>query len=124
MTGHARDLSTFGDFRSPSRFITKFPRSTSATRAISVLSPIILPLQTFFSRVLQLRQHAFSSRNLPPERPTTTATAIKTQVSMFGYERVNSTAKFTIVAEIVFFLLKKISKRDAPMEATCICFEF
>ena len=31
---------------------TKFPRSTSATRAISVLSSIILPLQTFFSRVL------------------------------------------------------------------------
>ena len=38
---------------------TKFPRSTSATRAISVLSSIILPLQTFFSRVLLLRQHPF-----------------------------------------------------------------
>ena len=55
----------------------KFPRSTSASRAISVLSLIILPLQTFFSRVLLLRQWAFSSGNLPPERPTTTTAAIK-----------------------------------------------
>ena len=47
---------------------TKFPQSTSFTRAISVLSPIILPLQTFFSRVLLL----------PPEGPTTTTTEIKT----------------------------------------------
>ena len=31
--------------------LTKFPRSTSATRAITVLSSIILPLQKFFSRV-------------------------------------------------------------------------
>ena len=65
---------------------TKFPRSTSQstsfTRTISVLRPIILPLQTFFSRVLLLRQQAFSSGNLPPERPTTTTTAIKTQVFM------------------------------------------
>ena len=38
---------------------TKFPWSTSATRAISVLSSIILPLQTFFSRVLLLRQQPF-----------------------------------------------------------------
>ena len=35
---------------------TKFPRSTSFTRAISVQSPIIFPLQIFFSRVLLLRQ--------------------------------------------------------------------
>ena len=51
-----------------------------------------------------------------PERPTTTTTAIKTQVFMFRYERVNSTRKFTIVAEIVSFL-KKIYKRDAPFRA-------
>ena len=38
---------------------TKFPRSTSATRAISVLSSIIQPLQTLFSRVLLLRQQPF-----------------------------------------------------------------
>ena len=94
---------------------TKFPRSTSATRAISVLSSIILPLQTFFFRVLLLRQQPFSSENLPPERPTTTI-AIKTQVFMFRYELVNSTRKFTIVAEIVS-LLKKIYKRDAPLRA-------
>ena len=94
---------------------TKFPRSTSATRAISVLSSIILPLQTFFSRVLLLRQQPFSSENLPPERPMTTI-AIKTQVFMFRYELVNSTRKFTIVAEIVS-LLKKIYKRDAPLRA-------
>ena len=43
---------------------TKFPRSTSFTQAISVLSPIILPLQTSFFRVLLLRQQASSSRNL------------------------------------------------------------
>ena len=57
---------------------TKFPRSTSYTRAISssVLRPIILPLQTFL--VLLLGQQAFLSGNLPPERPTTTTTAIKT----------------------------------------------
>ena len=93
---------------------TKFPRSTSATRAISVLSLIILPLQTFVSRVLLLRQLAFSSENLPPERPTTTTTRIKAQD--FCYERINSTRKFAIVAEIVS-LLKKIYKRDAPFRA-------
>ena len=109
---HARDLSTSGQFPSSSH---KIPRSTSATRAISVLSSIILPLQTFFSRVLLLRQQPFSSENLPPERPTTTI-AIKTQVFMFRYELVNSTRKFTIVAEIVS-LLKKIYKRDAPFRA-------
>ena len=35
---------------------------------------------------------------------------------MFRYELVNSTRKFTIVAEIVS-LLKKIYKRDAPLAA-------
>ena len=35
---------------------------------------------------------------------------------MFCYERVNSTRKFTIVAEIVF-LLKKIYERDIPLRA-------
>ena len=83
---------------------------------ISVQSPIILPLQTFFSRVLLLRQQAFSSGNLPPERLKTTTNAVKTQVFMFRYERVNSTRKFTIVADIVS-LLKKIYKRDAPFRA-------
>ena len=109
---HARDLSTSGQFSSSSH---KIPRSTSATRAISVLSSIILPLQTFFSRVLLLRQQPFSSENLPPERQTTTI-AIKTRVFMFRYESVNSTRKFTIVTEIVS-LLKKIFKRDAPFRA-------
>ena len=109
---HARDLSTSGQFPSSSH---KIPRSTSATRAISVLSSITLLLQTFFSRVLLLRQQPFSSENLPPERPTTTI-AIKTQVFMFRYESVNSTRKFTIVAEIVS-LLKKIYKRDVPFRA-------
>ena len=109
---HARDLSSSGQFPSSSH---KIPRSTSATRAISVLSSIILSLQTFFSQVLLLRQQPFSSENLPPERPTTTI-AIKTQVFMFRYESVNSTRKFTIVAEIVS-LLKKTYKRDAPFRA-------
>ena len=40
----------------------------------------------------------------------------KTQVFMFRYERINSTRKFTIVAEIVSFL-KKIYKRNAPFRA-------
>ena len=35
---------------------------------------------------------------------------------MFRYELVNSTRKFTIVAEIIS-LLKKIYKRDAPFRA-------
>ena len=35
---------------------------------------------------------------------------------MFRYEHVNSTRKFTIVAEIVS-LLRKIYKRDAPFRA-------
>ena len=109
---HVRELSTSGQFPSSSH---KIPRSTSATRAISVLSSIILPLKTFFSWVLLLRQQPFSSENLPPERPTTTI-AIKTQVFMFRNESVNSTRKFTIVAEIVS-LLKKIYKRDAPFRA-------
>ena len=108
----ARDLRTSGDFRSLSRFITQILRHSS----LSVLSPIILPLQKFFSRILLLRQQAFSSGNLPPERPTTTTTAIKTQVFMFRYERVNSTRKFTIGVEIVS-LLKKIYERDAPFGA-------
>ena len=95
---------------------TKFPRSTSATRAISVLSPIILPLQTFLSRVLLLRQQVFSTGNFALERPTTTTTTMKTQIFMFRYERLNSTRKFTIVAEIVF-LLKKIYKGDVPLGA-------
>ena len=95
----------FKHFRSLSLFIPQ----NSATRGISVLSSIILPLQTFFSQVLLLRQQPFSYENLPPERPTTTiATTI--------YELVNSTRKFTIVAEIVS-LLKKIYKRDAPFRA-------
>ena len=59
---HARELSTSGQFPSSSH---KIPRSTSATRAISVLSSIILRVQTFFSRVLLLRQQPFSSENLP-----------------------------------------------------------
>ena len=109
---HARDLSTSGNFLSS---FHKIPRSNSATRAISVLSSIILPLQTFFSRVLLLREQLFSSENLPPERPTTTI-AIKTQVFMFRYESVNSRRKFTIVVEMVS-LLKKIYKRDAPFRA-------
>ena len=46
----------------------------------------------------------------------TTTTAIKAQVFMFRYERVNSTRKFTIVAEIVS-LLKKMYKRDGPLRA-------
>ena len=94
---------------------TKFPRSTSATRAISGLSSIILSLQTLFSLVLLLRQQPFWSQNLLPETPTTTI-AIKTQVFMFRYELVNSTRKFVIVAEIVS-LLKEIYKRDAPFRA-------
>ena len=43
-------------------------------------------------------------------------TTIKTQVFMFRYERVNSTSKFTIVAEIVS-LLRKIYEREAPFRA-------
>ena len=110
---HARDLSTSGQFPSSSH---KIPRSTSATRAISVLRSVILPLQTFFSRVLLLRQQPFSTENLPPERQATTI-AIKTQlqVFMFRYESVNSTRKFTIVAEIVS-LLKKIYKETILLE--------
>ena len=119
-TGEARDLRTSGNFRSLSRFITQIstvnPGVNLRHSSLSVLSPIILPLQKFFSRVLLLRQQAFSSGNLPPERPTTTTTAIKTQVFVFRYERVNSTRKFTIVVEIVS-LLKKIYKRDAPFRA-------
>ena len=47
---------------------TKFPRSTSNIQTISssVLSPIILPLQTFFSRVLLLRPQAFYIRKSFP----------------------------------------------------------
>ena len=111
-TGQARDLRTSGDFRSLSRFITQISTVNLRHSSLSVLSPIILPLQKFFSRVLLLRQQAVSSGNLPPERPTTTTTAIKTQVFMFRYERVNSTRKFTIVVE-----MKKIYKRDAPFRA-------
>ena len=83
---------------------TKFPRSTSATRAISLLSPIILPLQTFFSRVLLRRQQVFSPGNFARQRPKTRTTTIKGQVFVFRYERVNSKRKFTIVAEMVFLL--------------------
>ena len=43
-------------------------------------------------------------------------TTIKTLVFRFRYEHVNSTRKFTVVAEIVS-LLRKIYKRDAPFRA-------
>ena len=55
-TGHSREHARV--WAHPVTFPlypTKFPWSTSATRAISVLSSIILPVQTFFSRVLLLR---------------------------------------------------------------------
>ena len=87
----------------------KFPRSTSATRAISVLSSIILFKRSFPE--FYCLGNSFSD----PERPTTII-AIKTQLVMFRYELVNSTRKFTIVAEIVS-LLKKIYKRNAPFRA-------
>ena len=78
------------------------------THTISLLSPIILPLQTFFSRVLLRRQQVFSPGNFARQRPKTRITTIKTQVFMFRYERVTSTGKFTIVAKIVFFVKKDI----------------
>ena len=58
----------------------------------------------------------FSPGNLPQKRPTTTTTAIIIQVFMFRYKCLNSTRKFTIVAEIVS-LLKKIYKSGAPLRA-------
>ena len=61
---HARDLSTSGHFPSTSH---KISTVNLRPRAISVLSSIIFPLQTFFSRVLLLRQQPFSSENLPLE---------------------------------------------------------
>ena len=68
-TGQARDLRTSGDFRSLSSFITQNfqgqPPTLEPYRA-SVLSPIILPPQTFFSRVLLLRQQAFFIRKSFP----------------------------------------------------------
>ena len=110
-TGYARDLSTSGRFPVTFPFNhTEFPRSTSATPAIAVPSPIILPLQTFFSRVLLLRQQAFSSGSLPQRGRR------QQKVFMFRYERVNSTRKFSTVVEIVS-LLKKIYDRDAPLRA-------
>ena len=55
-TGHSREHARVWAHPVTSPlYPTKFPRSTSATRAISVLSSIILPVQTFFSRVLLLR---------------------------------------------------------------------
>ena len=86
------------------------------THKISLLSPIILPLQTFFSRVLLRRQQVFSPGNFARQRHKTRITTIKTQVFMFRYERVNSTGKFTIVAKILF-LLKKIYKGDVLCRA-------
>ena len=103
---HARSISLFipqnstVNLRHSSHLGTKFNHSAPTN---------------VFSRVLLLRQQPFSSENLPPERPTTTI-AIKTPVFMFRYESVNSTRKFTIVAEIVS-LLKKIYKRDALFRA-------
>ena len=91
----------------------KFPRPTSATQAISVLNLIILPLQTFLSQVLLLRKQVFSHRDFHLERPTTMTTAIKTKVFMFCYEHVNSTRKFTIFAEIVFFFGKRYMKETS-----------
>ena len=107
-TGHsrerARDLSTSGQFPSSSH---KIPRSTSAIRAISVLSSIILPLQTFFSRVLLLRQQPFSSENLPPERPTTTI-AIKTQSLHVSLRKRKFDKKIHCCCRNSFFVEKNI----------------
>ena len=88
-----------------------FHGSTSATRAISVPSPIILALPSFIAQAT-----GSSSGNLLIDWPTTTTTTIKGQVFMSRYERVNSKGKFTVVAEIVFWL-KKIYKRDVPLRA-------
>ena len=109
---------------------TKFPRSTSSTRAISLLSPITLrPQQTFLSWVLLLRRQAFQEkmrcrswspglfiRKSSPREADDNNYCDKNKVFMFRYERPNSTRKFTIVAEIVS-LLKKIYERDAPFRA-------
>ena len=102
---HARDLSTSGQFPSSSH-----KNSTVNLRHSSHLGSIILPLQTFFSRVLLLRQQPFSSENLPPESPERDNYRDKNTSLHVRYELVNSTRKFTIVAEIVS-LLKKIYQR-------------
>ena len=94
-----------------------YRKSTSFTRAISVLRPIILPLQTFFSRVLLLRQQAFSWGNSPRQADDNNYCNKNTSLPVsLRSERVNSTRKLTIVVEIVS-LLKKIYKRDAPFRA-------
>ena len=103
-TGHSRDLCTSRDFRSLSRFITKFPQSTSFTRAITVLSPIILPLQTFFSRVLLLRQQA-NDNNYSDKKHKSSCFAT--------YEQENSL--FIVVEKVS--LLKTIYERDAHFRA-------
>ena len=66
---HARDLHTSGHYPSSSQKI-----STVNLRHSSHLGTKFnhIPLQTFFSRVLLLRQQPFLSENLPLERPTTT----------------------------------------------------
>ena len=109
---HARDLSTSSHFPSSSHKIStiNLRHSSHLGTKFNHSAPT-----NVFSRVLLLRQQPFLSENLPPERPTTTI-AMKTQVFMFRYELVNSTGKFTIVAEIVS-LLKKIYKRDASFRA-------
>ena len=46
---------------------TKFPSSTFATLAISALSEIIRPWQTYLSLVFPLKQHIFATSNFPSE---------------------------------------------------------
>ena len=109
---HARDLSTSGHFPSLSHKIStvNLRHSSHLGTKFNHSAPKNVLLPSFTAQAT-----AFSSENLPPERPTTTI-AIKRQVYMFRYQLVNSTRKFTIVAEIVS-LLKKIYERDAPFRA-------
>ena len=79
---------------------TKFPRSTSATRAISVLSSIILPLQTFFSQVLLLRQQHFGATSEYPSTPFTCVGALW------------RTRYITIVAILIQWDANKLKRSD------------
>ena len=97
---------------------TKFPRSTSYTRAISssVLSPIILPHQTFFSQVLLLRQQAFFIRkSFPREADGNNYSDKNTSLRVLLWAR--KFAKKIHYCSRDCSLLKKIYKRDAPVRA-------
>ena len=67
---------------------TKFPLSTFATLAISAFRGIILPLQTYLSRVFSLKQQLFATGDFPSEKAKASSSTAATNTNfMLDFEQ-------------------------------------